>query len=138
MKCELLILRFCVCVCVTDLGSGQEVVQRLETKVFVGNTATNKARTELSTVSVAFRTAVVIVCVCVRTSKWERPVPCGTNSQQNCRHGEIFNMPEPNLNQSRNIRLGFFRRSANFRRLRGPTGHFLDQFKSVEKIIGYI
>ena len=34
--------------------------------------------------------------------------------------------------------MGFFRRSADFRRLRGPTGHFWDQFKSVEKIIGYI
>ena len=32
----------------------------------------------------------------------------------------------------------FFRWSANFRRLSGPTGHFWDQFKSVEKIIGYI
>lgn len=36
---------------VTDLGSGGESVKKLETKVFVGNTATNTAKTELVTVS---------------------------------------------------------------------------------------
>ena len=34
--------------------------------------------------------------------------------------------------------MGFFRQSADFRRLRGPTCHFWDWFKSVEKIVGYI
>ena len=32
---------------VTDLGSGGESVKKLETKIFVGNTATNTAKTEL-------------------------------------------------------------------------------------------
>ena len=31
----------------------------------------------------------------------------------------------------------FFRQSVDFYRLRGATGHFWDQFKSIEKIIGY-
>ncbi|KAJ8312814.1 hypothetical protein KUTeg_010187 [Tegillarca granosa] len=35
-----------------DLGSGGESVKKLETKIFVGNTATNTAKTELTTVSV--------------------------------------------------------------------------------------
>ena len=34
--------------------------------------------------------------------------------------------------------MGFFCRSADFRRFRGSMGHFWDHFKSVEKIIGYI
>ncbi|XP_052798983.1 protein strawberry notch homolog 1-like isoform X2 [Mya arenaria] len=37
---------------IMDLGSGGESVKKLETKVFVGNTATNTAKTELVTVSV--------------------------------------------------------------------------------------
>ncbi|KAK7494073.1 hypothetical protein BaRGS_00014731 [Batillaria attramentaria] len=37
---------------ILDLGSGQERVKKMETKVFVGNTATNTAKTELSTVVV--------------------------------------------------------------------------------------
>lgn len=41
-KCSLLIFD------VTDLGSGEEKVRKIETKVFVGNTATNTAKTELT------------------------------------------------------------------------------------------
>lgn len=37
---------------IMDLGSGGESVKKLETKIFVGNTDLNKARTELHTVSV--------------------------------------------------------------------------------------
>ncbi|KAL3856506.1 hypothetical protein ACJMK2_011256 [Sinanodonta woodiana] len=37
---------------ILDLGSGRETVKKKETKVFVGNTATNTAKTELITVSV--------------------------------------------------------------------------------------
>lgn len=37
---------------ILDLGSGQERVKKMETKVFVGNTATNTAKTELSIVTV--------------------------------------------------------------------------------------
>jgi len=36
--------------CASDLGSGGEMVRKLETRVFVGNTATNTAKTELVTV----------------------------------------------------------------------------------------
>lgn len=38
--------------CFVDLGSGGESVKKLETKIFVGNTATNTAKTELVTVSI--------------------------------------------------------------------------------------
>ncbi|XP_025091895.1 protein strawberry notch homolog 1-like isoform X1 [Pomacea canaliculata] len=37
---------------ILDLGSGQEQVKRMETRVFVGNTATNTAKTELAAVQV--------------------------------------------------------------------------------------
>ncbi|XP_070205689.1 protein strawberry notch homolog 1-like [Littorina saxatilis] len=37
---------------ILDLGSGQERVKKMETRVFVGNTATNTAKTELSAVQV--------------------------------------------------------------------------------------
>ena len=33
---------------VSDLGSGEEKVRKIETKVFMGNTATNTAKTELT------------------------------------------------------------------------------------------
>ena len=36
---------------VSDFGSGEERVRKLETKVFIGKTSTGKARTELTTVS---------------------------------------------------------------------------------------
>ena len=36
---------------ILDLGSGGESVKKLETRIFVGNTATNTAKTELCTVS---------------------------------------------------------------------------------------
>lgn len=42
----------------TDLGSGGESVKKLETRVFVGNTATNTAKTELVTVSVSLELSV--------------------------------------------------------------------------------
>ncbi|XP_041348616.1 protein strawberry notch homolog 1-like [Gigantopelta aegis] len=37
---------------ILDLGSGQERVHKLETQTFLGNTATNTAKTELTTISV--------------------------------------------------------------------------------------
>ena len=44
-----ILLKF-VSIC-ADLGSGGESVKKLETKVFVGNTVINTAKTELITVS---------------------------------------------------------------------------------------
>ena len=55
-------------VCFVDLGSGGESVKKLETKIFVGNTDLNKARTELHTVSmILFIYIYIYIYIYIRT-----------------------------------------------------------------------